>query len=381
MKIASIVGARPNFVKLAPMHKVLKDICDHTIIHTGQHYDYNLSKVFFKEFDLPEPEYDLEVGSSSACSQIGEIIKKLDDLFSKERFDIVLVYGDTNSTIAGAMAANKSNVRIGHIEAGLRSKDKTMPEEINRILTDHVSDYLFAPTENAIFNLKNENVLGNVFFTGDLSVEIVQEASKVAKKEILEKIGFHTGHGKSIISNIEEKELEKEDADKYILLTLHRAENTLNVENIKSVIKAIELLSEYEFIFPIHPRTKKFIESNNLFDKINEIKNLKIIEPVGYTEFISLLQDSYKIITDSGGAQKEAYILGIPCITIRKNTEWIETINEGWNILTGTDHKMITEAVRKWNPHLTRKMIEKKPIFGDGKTSTIISDIISKALT
>ena len=352
MKIASVVGARPNFVKLIPVHKAISKVADHTIIHTGQHYDYEMSEVFFKEFDLPRPNFDLEIGSNTPCFQIGEMIKKLEQLFLSSKLDSVIVYGDTNSTFAGALAAEKCGIQIAHVEAGLRSFDRRMPEEINRILTDHLSNYLFAPTDTAIENLNKENVSGKIIFSGDISVEIVNEAVRLSSRS----------------SILNDNSLEPK---KYILCTMHRAENTASEDTLIPVIQAFETLSEIQIVFPIHPRTEKILKEKNLFERLKNCKNVKLIKPVGYIDFIKLMKNASKIITDSGGIQKESYLLSVPCITIRKNTEWVETVTAGWNLITDTDTDKIVNAARAWNP--SRKI---EPIFGNGQTSNLIKETL-----
>ena len=355
--VASIVGARPNFIKLAPIHNAIHKIVNHQIIHTGQHYDFELSSIFFKEFNLPEPDYNLNIGSGPPCLQIGEMIKNLETLILEHKFDLILVYGDTNSTFAGALAGIKTGVKVAHIEAGLRSFDRRMPEEVNRVLTDNISDYLFVPTQTALQNLKNENIYGKIYDTGDTSVEVIESAKILAKEsKILQKY------------NLENKS--------YIVFTMHRWENTQLNESLSSVIRAFEMLSDKIIIFPIHPRTKKILIDMNLYDKLSRCKNVRIMPPLGYIDFIQLIQNADKIITDSGGIQKEAYLLSVPCITIRKNTEWIETAVEGWNMLTDTNTEQIVKYVREWNPIQTQH----KAIFGDGNTSLTIKKIISEII-
>ena len=355
MKIASIVGARPNFVKLGPVHKSLKSSgIKHLIVHTGQHYDYEMSDIFFSDFELPKPDIHLGVGSGSSCFQLGEIIKRLENKLIDKQIDLVLVYGDTNSTLAGAIGANKCNIKLGHIEAGLRSYDPSMPEEYNRILTDNLSDYLFTPTKNAVKNLKNEKIRGKVYYTGDLSVEIIDKTRPISKNsEILD------------VLNLKSKS--------YLLLTMHRAENTSSRDFFIHLLETFEVLKDNIIVFPIHPRTKKMFETFGLLNRLLNCANVKTLLPVGYIDFISLLQNSFKVITDSGGIQKEAYLLRVPCITMRKNTEWVETIKGQWNVLTGVDSKKIVKAVRRPSP------ISKysKSVFGRGRTSQVISDLIS----
>lgn len=355
MKIASIVGARPNFVKLAPVHKSLKRSgIKHLIIHTGQHYDYEMSDIFFSEFSLPKPDVHLGVGSGSSCFHIGEIIKRLEDKLVEKQIDLVLVYGDTNSTLAGAICANKCNIKLGHIEAGLRSHDVFMPEEYNRILTDHLSDYLFAPTLNAVNNLKKEGIRGKVYNTGDLSVEIIDKTRSISRKsKILE------------ILNLESKT--------YLLLTMHRAENTNSKYLFIQLLETFEALKDETIVFPIHPRTKKMFESFGLLDRLLKCSNVRTLLPVGYIDFIALLQNSIKVVTDSGGIQKEAYLLKVPCITMRKNTEWIETLKGQWNVLTGVDSKKIIKAIKKPSPNTKYS----KSSFGSGKTSQVINRLLS----
>jgi UDP-N-acetylglucosamine 2-epimerase len=354
MKIVSVVGARPNFVKMAPIHDaILASGNEHVIINTGQHYDYELSDIFFRDFQLPKPDIDLDVGSGSSSFQIGEILKRLETKLAGSDFDIVLVYGDTNSTLAGAISANKCGIKLGHVEAGLRSFDITMPEEHNRILTDHLSDYLFAPTKNAVRMLNREKVRGQIFYTGDLSVEIVAKARLIARKsDIMHKLGLKRRN--------------------YFLLTMHRASNTDSREDLLELLKAIKAL-DTNLVFPIHPRTKKAFQEYGLLDRLSGFKNVILISAIGYIDFMALLENAAKVITDSGGIQKEAYLLKIPCITIRDNTEWIETLSGGWNNLTGVDSRKIIKAIRADKGPLKYKA----SAFGSGDTSHIITNILT----
>ena len=357
MKIASVVGARPEFIKLTAVHAALAPVTDHAIIHTGQHYDYELSGIFFKELKIPEPDYNLNVGSSSQMVQISDMITGLEKIFSTSHFDLIIVYGDTNSTFAGALAAMRTGIKVAHVEAGLRSFDRRMPEEINRLLTDQLSDYLFAPTRTAIENLDREHVYGKVIYSGDIHVEILNEALQLSKNSsILKDLGL--------------------EPKTYTLFTMHRAENTLSDESLISVLRAFEILSEVQIVFPIHPRTRKILQEKNLLRRLEKCKNVRLIEPLGYIDFVKLMQNAYKIITDSGGIQKESYLCHVPGITIRENTEWVETVKVGWNVLTGTNTERIVNAVRSWQP--TTNSIE--PIFGNGDTSKIIRDNIINAL-
>jgi UDP-N-acetylglucosamine 2-epimerase (non-hydrolysing) len=356
-KVVSIVGARPNFVKLKPIHEALKNCLHHEIIHTGQHYDYRLSEIFFKEFKLPEPDYNLDIGSGTPGYQVGEMIQKIERVLIKKDYDLVLVYGDTNSTFAGAFAAHKANLRVGHIEAGLRSFDRRMPEETNRILTDNLSEYLFASTKTSSSNLRSERIMGNIYESGDLSVEIVSEARELASKSKITRD-----------LNLELK--------KYIVFTMHRAENTENDGSFLSIIRAFKALSDFTIVFPLHPRTKKILEYKKLYHKLESCRNVIIIPPIGYIDFISLVCNASKIITDSGGLQKEAYLLSVPCITIRRNTEWPETVDAGWNILTDTNTDKIVDSVKDWNP----SNIGQPQILGNGDTAKFIKEIITNEI-
>lgn len=328
--ISVVLGTRPEIVKMAPIIKELKkrDI-DYFVIHTGQHYSYNLDKVFFENFDLEKPRYNLEVGSGTHGKQTGEILKRIERVLIDEKPEIVLVEGDTNTVLASALAASKLHIKVGHVEAGLRSFWKWMPEEINRVLTDHISDLLFAPTEIARNNLLNEGIREGVYIVGN-----------------------------TIVDSLKLKKIEKIEKD-FILLTLHREENADDPEKLKSIIKGTEMISEYfdtPVIYPIHPRTKKNLKKFGI--EINK-KFIKLVDPLNYFKFLSYLKSCKFVLTDSGGVQEEACILKIPCITLRDNTERPETINIGANILAGSNPKKILESAvkmskanKKWeNPY------------------------------
>ena len=354
MKIATIVGARPQFIKMAPVSRELGKYFDEILVHTGQHYDYEMNKIFFEELDIPEPDYYLGVGSGTHGYQTGEMLKKIEEVLLKEKPDLVLVYGDTNSTLAGALAAVKLHIKVAHVEAGLRSFDKRMPEEINRILTDHVSDLLFAPTETAVKNLHNEGIKEGVYLTGDVMYDAMLYNIKIAEKK----------------SNIL-KELNLKPKG-YLLATVHRAENTDNKENLKNIIEAFINCGEV-IVFPVHPRTKKYLESYGLMDKILKAENILITNPIGYLDILILEKNAKKILTDSGGVQKEAYFLKVPCITSRDRTEWVETVEDGWNILVGADKEKILKAIREFEPCGENYSYR----FGDGKASRKIIEILS----
>ena len=305
MIIASVVGARPNIIKMAPIHKKLINHANHVIIHTGQHYDYQMSEVFFKEFNLPEPNFNLEVGSGTANYQIGQMMLRLEKVLDRIEPDFILVYGDTNSTLAGALCARKCNIPTGHVEAGLRSFDRRMPEETNRIIADHISEDLFAPTKTAINNLKKENVHGMLFQSGDISVEIVKDALKLKS---------------NILSDLNLKPFS------YILLTIHRAENTDCPAVLKSIVDALRTVDDMTILFPIHPRTSKILQDIGLYQSLEESKHIRLISPAGYVDFINLIKSAHKVVTDSGGVQKEAYLLGL-------HASLLERTQNGWKLL------------------------------------------------
>ncbi|MBW6410801.1 non-hydrolyzing UDP-N-acetylglucosamine 2-epimerase [Clostridium weizhouense] len=351
MKVLTVIGARPQFIKAATVsNKIRKNNNTEILVHTGQHYDNNMSDIFFEELGIPKPDYNLSIGSSNHGHQTGSMMIALEEIYLKEKPDMVLVYGDTNSTLAGALCASKLLIPVSHVEAGLRSFNKAMPEEQNRILTDHISDLLFVPTLTAENNLKAENITKGVYNTGDVMYDAINLFKERAKK----------------MSNIVEKlDLAPES---YILSTIHRAENTNSIERLTSIIGALSNCNE-KIILPLHPRTKKFIQEYNL--PIGQ--NVTIIDPVGYLEMISLENNSKKILTDSGGVQKEAYFLKKPCITMRDETEWVETVNNGWNTIVGSDSNKILDAIANFNP-----TGNPPSAFGEGNTSEIITNIIQK---
>lgn len=351
MKIVSIVGARPQFIKEYMVSKSVRKICNYVLIHTGQHYDFEMSQLFFNQLNLLQPNYNLGVGSGLQGEQTGKMLIKIEVLLIKEKPDVVLVYGDTNSTLAGALSAVKLNLPVGHVEAGLRSFDKTMPEEINRILTDHCSNLLFAPTITAKDNLRKEGVTKGVYVTGDVMYDALVYSLKMAEES-------------KILKQLKIK------PKQFYLTTIHRQSNTDNAENLSNILEALSNTNE-KVIFPVHPRTKKFIKKHNLNKKIK--KNIIVTKPLGYFDFIWLEKNAKKILTDSGGIQKEAYILKIPCITLRENTEWIETVKDKWNTLVGANKDKILDAIKNFQPK------EKQhKYFGDGRASEYIAKILKQ---
>ena len=343
MKIFSIVGARPQFIKLAPLSSALAGLHEEIIVHTGQHYDYAMSEKIFLDLGIREPDIHLEINAGSSTSQISQMMQMLDSSMLKFKPELVIVFGDTNSTFAGAMVAAKLNIPIVHIEAGLRSYNRCMPEEINRIVTDHVSKYLFAPTQTAINILQKEGLGKNSFFTGDIMVDTMKNNLEIALKK------------SSIICQL------KLDGKEYNLLTLHRNYNVDNTKILEHILDELGELGE-KIIFPVHPRTQKM-----LADNYSVPSNIRMIDPQGYLDFIALENSAHKIITDSGGIQKEAYILKKPCITLRSETEWVETVDEKWNLLINPVEKGIASKIASFEPPETQK-----EVFGKNVTEKMI---------
>ena len=345
MKIFSIVGARPQFIKLAPLSARLSGLHKEFIVHTGQHYDYAMSEQIFNDLGMRKPDIHLEIGSGSQASQTGKMMISLEEAMLQQKPDLVIVFGDTNSTLAGALAAAKLNIAIVHIEAGLRSYNKNMPEEINRVATDHISSYLFVPTQTAMSILRSEGLEKNSCLTGDIMVDTIKNNLEIALKK------------STIIAN-----LKLEDKE-YNLLTLHRNYNVDNPAILKHLLDQLEQLEE-KVIFPVHPRTKKMLR-----DIYYVPKNIEMTEPQGYLDFIALEYYSKRILTDSGGIQKEAYILRKPCITLRTETEWVETVEEKWNLLINPSDDAIASRITDFatpdvqngafGNNVTEKMIER----------------------
>ena len=349
-----VVGARPNFVKLAVVFPTLSRYFNQLIIHTGQHYDYELSRIFFKHFDIPEPNYYLGVGSGSHGYQVGEMIKRVEKILLKERPDIVVVYGDTNSTLAGALAAVKAGFKVAHVEAGLRSYDLRMPEEVNRRVVDHISHVLFAPTSSAVNNLREESVMGEVYLVGDVHVDVLRRWLPIAeaRSDILDRLG-----------------LEPKD---YVLVTVHRAENTDNLERLRRIVDILIDVSKRSFVvFPIHPRTRKALERIGLLRVLESVKDLMLVKPLGYLDFIKLLKYSRIVVTDSGGVQREAYLLHVPCLVLRDRTEWCELAGKGYVIVVDLDKDKILRCIEE-----EPKLMFEDGLLGDGRAGERIARIL-----
>jgi UDP-N-acetylglucosamine 2-epimerase len=356
MKIVSIVGARPQFIKAAPVSKALRE-AGHTefLVHTGQHYDYGMSQVFFDEMRIPEPDVNLEIGSGSHGWQTGQMLIHLEEVIRTQKPDAVLVYGDTNSTLAGALAAVKLHLSLAHVEAGLRSFNREMPEEHNRVLTDHCADIAFCPTQTAVNNLARESVIRGVHLVGDTMYDAVLQFATIARQRstVLQALDL--------------------DQKGYLLATVHRPYNTDVAEHLRSILTAF-LEIEEPVVFPVHPRTRQKI--SEIYETLNlphSGSGLKLIEPVGYLDMLVLEENARMIMTDSGGMQKEAYFFGVPCITLRPETEWIETVEAGWNILTSARIAEIHFALRNFT--LPDK---RPPIFGNGTAALEIVRILAE---
>src|SRR5712692_1208314 len=340
MRLVSIVGARPQFVKVAVVSRALRQQHEERIIHTGQHYDYNMSAQFFEELEIPAPDYHLECGSGPHGAQTGRMLEAIEKVLIKERFDAVIVYGDTNSTLAGALAAAKLHIPVAHVEAGLRNFDQSMPEEINRVVSDHLSRRLFCPTEAARRNLNNEGITQGVELVGDVMYDLLLQV----QPELAERTErlLRTLHL---------------TPQSYALVTVHRAVNADNPEAMRGIADGLNRL-EMPVIFPVHPRTRARLEHYDITWK----KHVHLMEAVGYLEMMALGRTAYRILTDSGGLQKEAFLLGVPCVTLREETEWIETVETGWNVVAGTDPTKIDAAVRAFRSHPASR----PSLYGDG---------------
>lgn len=345
MKVLTVVGARPQFVKASTISRRLREGADEVLVHTGQHYDEELSDVFFEELDLPEPDHNLGVGSATHGRQTAEMMEGIETLVASEEPDVVLIYGDTNSTVAAAIVAAKMDPTLAHVEAGLRSFDQSMPEEVNRVLTDHVSDLLFAPSEVARQHLQAEQVSGKIELVGDVMYDAILHAYERLPN--------------TVPVDVPEGE--------YILATVHRARNTDNPNRLRNIVRALST-EPRPVVFPAHPRTTKLLEEYGLREAL---VGVELIDPVGYLEFLSLLDGAERVVTDSGGVQKEAFFLEIPCVTVRDETEWPETVDNGWNVLVDA-----TEGEIRWGLSREFDRLEKPQPYGDGNASRRIVEVL-----
>jgi len=343
VKVVSVVGARPQFIKAAAVSRELRKRHTEVSVHTGQHYDYEMSGIFYDGLKMPPPDVNLNVGSCSHGAQTGAMLKGIEDLLLSERPDWLLVYGDTNSTLAGALAASKLSIPVVHVEAGLRSFNRYMPEEINRVVADHLSNLLLCPSDTAFRNLAKEGISRNVHIVGDVMLDVLNWAKPRAKEkapEILGRLGLK--------------------AKAYSLTTVHRSENTDDFSRLLSILSALDSLDE-PVVFPVHPRTRKvLVEAGCRLGS-----HIRLIDPMAYLDMVALTDSARLVLTDSGGLQKEAYWLGVPCLTLREETEWVETVEVGWNTLVGSDSKRIGRMVQSFSPTGSRPTL-----YGDGCAAT-----------
>lgn len=353
MKVVSIVGARPQFIKAAAISRVLRRQHSEFMVHTGQHYDANMSAIFFDEMGIPQPDVNLDIGSGPHGKQTGMMMAGIEAILLEQHPDWTLIYGDTNSTLAGALASAKLRIPVVHVEAGLRSFNRSMPEEINRVLSDHTSDLLLCPSQTAVNNLMAEGIIQGVHLVGDVMADGLFHAVERAtsQSKILAKMGLEPG--------------------KFLLATVHRAENTDNESRMRAILDAFESLTEV-IILPAHPRTRHAL--NQVHYKPPE--HVRVIDPVGYLDMVMLEQSARMILTDSGGVQKEAYWLGIPCVTLRDETEWIETVELNWNSVVGADKDRIIAAARSF-----QRPSHHPPLYGDGRAAEHCVELMESTQT
>jgi len=341
VKIVTIVGARPQFVKIGAVSRKLRERHQEFLVHTGQHYDYAMSGTFFNGLELPQPDINLEVGSGTHAAQTGAMLKGIEDILLLQHPDLLLIYGDTNSTLAGALAASKLWISVVHVEAGLRSFNRNMPEEINRVVADHLSALLLCPSQTAVNNLAAEGIVRNVHLVGDVMLDALnwaRERGKNAEVALLDRLRLKT--------------------KEYLVATLHRSENTDDRTRFLGILEAFNAVDD-PIIFPVHPRARKLIEAS-----FQPRPDLHLIEPLGYLEMVALVASARLVLTDSGGLQKEAYWLRVPCITMRNETEWVETVDAGWNVLVGHDKKRIIQTVKSFSPSSNHV-----PLYGVGNAA------------
>lgn len=349
MKVLTILGARPQFVKASALSRALRRSHKEIIVHTGQHYDHQMSGVFFEGLELPQADINLGVGSGPHGAQTAGMLAGIEKVLVEERPDWAIVLGDTNSTLAGALAAAKLRIPVAHVEAGLRSFNRAMPEEINRVTADHLSDVLFCPSNTSVRNLAAEGITNRVHLVGDIMLDVLRWAEeRAAEREqlLLDKLAISPGG--------------------YLVLTVHRSENTDDPRHFGAIVEALNGLQEL-IVFPVHPRTRKLLATGEF--SLNG--NIRLIEPLGYMEMIQLTKNARMVLTDSGGLQKEAYWLGVPCVTLRRESEWVETVESGWNQLVGTDGEKIRTAVRTFKPAGVRPAL-----YGDGNVAQKCVDLL-----
>jgi len=349
VRIVTIIGNRPQFVKAAAVSRKLRGVLEELIVHTGQHYDDELSRIFFEELDVPPPDRELRVGSGTNSVQTARMLAALDPVLSELRPALTLVYGDTNSTLAGALASAQAGIPVGHVEAGMRSFDRAMPEELNRVLTDHAGDLLLCSTETAVGNLEREATRGEVHLVGDVMADVSLAFRDIAEErsKILAELGLEPGS--------------------YLAVTAHRAGNVDRPERLRALVALLEALPP-PAVFPVHPRTRARLEEAGLLDRL---AGLRLVPPLGYLDFLKLARHARAVLTDSGGVQKEAYLLGVPCVTLRDTTEWVETVEAGWNVLVDLDRDAALAALERRPP------AERPELYGGGRASDRVCDVVA----
>ena len=352
MRIVSVIGNRPQFVKAAAVSRPLRERYEEFIVNTGQHYDDELSRVFFEELGVPAPALELGIGDGSATSQTWRMLQALEPALEQLGPDLVLVYGDTNSTLAGALAAAQRHVPLAHVEAGMRSFDRAMPEELNRVLTDHASDLLLCSTDTAVANLEREGVRGEVQLVGDAMADVTLAFAPVAEQRsrALEEHGLEPGA--------------------FLLVTAHRPGNVDDPQRLARLVELLEALP-LPAVFPLHPRTRARLEASGLLDRLEAAPHLRVVRPLGYLDFLTLARHARAVLTDSGGVQKEAYLLGTPCVTLRDTTEWVETLQTGWNVLVDLDSAAALSALERPPP-----AGERPELYGGGRAGERIRDAV-----
>lgn len=352
MRVLTVIGNRPQFIKAAAVSSRLRRRGEEITVHTGQHYDSELSQVFFDELELPPPDHMLGVGGGTNTAQTARMLAALEPLLTESRPDAVLVYGDTNSTLAGALAAVQAGVPVAHVEAGMRSFDRAMPEEVNRVVTDHLSTLLLVPSQTAADNLARESVAGRVELVGDVMVDVAQllQPGARARVETLAPYGVEPGG--------------------YLLATAHRAGNVNDPARLAQLVELLLALPA-PTVFPLHPRTRARLEAAGLLSALEDAPHLRLAPPLGYLDFTALLCNAQAVVTDSGGVQKEAYLADVPCVTMRPSTEWVETVNAGWNVLVDLDAGAALAALERTPP------AERPQLYGDGQAGERVVEALA----